>query len=57
MRTQAEKGHPFQELYERPGILLVPNPGDAGTAKILESLGFEAMATVPTKDLKAIFRG
>jgi len=57
MRTQAEKGHLFQELHKRPGILLVPKPWDAGTAKILESLGVEAMATVPTKDLKAIFRG
>jgi len=45
MRTQAEKGQLFQELHKRPGILLVPNPWDAGTAKILESLGFEAMAT------------
>lgn len=45
MRTQAEKGHLFQELHKRPGILLVPNPWDAGTARILESLGFEAMAT------------
>ena len=45
MRTQAEKGHLFQELHKRPGILLVPNPWDAGTARILESLGYEAMAT------------
>ena len=35
MRTQAEKGRLFQELHQRPGILLVPNPWDAGTARIL----------------------
>src|SRR5439155_717010 len=28
-----------------PGILILPNPWDAGTAKLLASLGFEALAT------------
>ena len=45
MRPQAEKGHLFQDLHRRPGILLLPNPWDAGTAKLLQSLGFEALAT------------
>jgi len=45
MRTQAEKGRVFRELHQRPGILIVPNPWDAGTAKLLASLGFEALAT------------
>lgn len=45
MRTQAEKGQVFRELHERPGLLLLPNPWDAGTAKLLQSLGFEALAT------------
>lgn len=45
MRTQAEKGRVFRELHERPGLLLLPNPWDAGTAKLLQSLGFEALAT------------
>ena len=45
MRTQAEKGRLFRELHARPGILLLPNPWDAGTAKLLQSLGFEALAT------------
>lgn len=45
MRTSAEKGRVFQELHKRPGLLLLPNPWDAGTAKLLESLGFEALAT------------
>jgi 2-methylisocitrate lyase-like PEP mutase family enzyme len=35
----------FRELH-RPGQpLLMPNPWDAGSAKLLESLGFEALAT------------
>jgi 2-methylisocitrate lyase-like PEP mutase family enzyme len=45
MRTQAEKGRLFRELHQRPGILILPNPWDAGTAKLLQSLGFEALAT------------
>ena len=45
MRTQAEKGRLFHELHQRPGILILPNPWDAGTAKLLASLGFEALAT------------
>ena len=45
MRTQAEKGRLFQELHAKPGILILPNPWDAGTAKLLQSLGFEALAT------------
>src|SRR5207244_10737974 len=30
---------------ERPGAFIIPNPWDAGTAKLLASLGFEALAT------------
>jgi 2-methylisocitrate lyase-like PEP mutase family enzyme len=45
MRSQAEKGRLFRELHARPGILILPNPWDAGTAKLLASLGFEALAT------------
>src|SRR5256714_9393463 len=45
MRTQAEKGRLFRELHQRPRILILPNPWDAGTAKLLASLGFEALAT------------
>ena len=45
MRTQAEKGQIFRDLHARPGLLLLPNPWDAGTAKLLQSLGFEALAT------------
>ena len=45
MRTQAEKARAFRALHERPGIFVMPNPWDAGTAKLFASLGFEAMAT------------
>jgi len=45
MRTQAEKAAAFKALHERPGAFIIPNPWDAGTAKLLASLGFEALAT------------
>ncbi len=45
MRTQAEKALAFQELHRRPGAFIIPNPWDAGTARLLASLGFEALAT------------
>lgn len=43
--TQAEKGRRFQALHSRPGIFVIPNPWDAGTAKVLAGLGFEALTT------------
>ncbi|MFN0299008.1 MAG: oxaloacetate decarboxylase [Burkholderiales bacterium] len=45
MPTQAEKARSFRALHERPGLFIMPNPWDAGTAKLFASLGFEALAT------------
>lgn len=45
MHTQAERARLFRALHERPGIFVMPNPWDAGTAKLFASLGFEALAT------------
>ncbi len=45
MRTYAEKAAAFRALHERPGAFVIPNPWDAGTARLLASLGFEALAT------------
>jgi 2-methylisocitrate lyase-like PEP mutase family enzyme len=45
MRSQMEKALAFRGLHERPGIFIIPNPWDAGTAKLLAALGFEALAT------------
>jgi len=43
--TQAEKGKVFRALHERAGAFIIPNPWDAGTARILAHLGFQALAT------------
>ncbi|MGY4225425.1 2-methylisocitrate lyase-like PEP mutase family enzyme [Bradyrhizobium sp. USDA 4503] len=45
MRTQADKAARFRELHQRPGSFIIPNPWDAGTTKLLASMGFEALAT------------
>jgi 2-methylisocitrate lyase-like PEP mutase family enzyme len=45
MRSQAERAAAFRALHERPGAFIIPNPWDAGTARLLASLGFEALAT------------
>ena len=45
MATQAEAARQFLDLH-RPGApLLLPNPWDQGSAKLLASLGFQALAT------------
>lgn len=43
--SQAEKGRHFQALHTRPGAFVIPNPWDAGTARLLTGLGFEALTT------------
>jgi 2-methylisocitrate lyase-like PEP mutase family enzyme len=43
--SQAAKAERFQALHARPGAFVIPNPWDAGTARILERLGFEALTT------------
>ena len=45
MTTQAQKAAAFRALHEREGAFIIPNPWDAGTARILTALGFEALAT------------
>ena len=45
MKTQIEKGTIFRALHERESAFVIPNPWDAGTARLLAHLGFEALAT------------
>jgi 2-methylisocitrate lyase-like PEP mutase family enzyme len=44
MKTQGEKAAGFQALHSGPPFV-IPNPWDAGSARVLEALGFEALAT------------
>ncbi len=43
--TQAEKGKTFRALHHRDRAFIIPNPWDAGSSRLLQSLGFEALAT------------
>ncbi len=45
MATRDQKYQTFRALHERPGAFVIPNPWNAGTARILAALGFEALAT------------
>ncbi|HEX5282799.1 MAG TPA: isocitrate lyase/phosphoenolpyruvate mutase family protein [Bryocella sp.] len=45
MATQMEKAKAFRALHERSGAFVIPNPWDAGTARLLAHLGFDALAT------------
>jgi len=43
--TQSDKAARFKALHEGPGAFVIPNPWDAGSARILAGLGFQALAT------------
>ena len=42
---QAVRSEAFKALHQRSGIFVIPNPWDAGSARMLAHLGFEALAT------------
>lgn len=43
--SQAEKISRFRALHAAPGAFVIPNPWDAGSARLLALLGFSALAT------------
>ena len=43
--SQNDKAVRFRALHEAPGAFVIPNPWDAGSARILAALGFQALAT------------
>jgi 2-methylisocitrate lyase-like PEP mutase family enzyme len=45
MPTPAEKSAAFRALHSSGAPFIMPNPWDAGSARVLEALGFEALAT------------
>ncbi|MBB5518320.1 isocitrate lyase/PEP mutase family protein [Amphiplicatus metriothermophilus] len=45
MPTTAEKVETFRTLHKKDAPFIMPNPWDAGSARVLESLGFRALAT------------
>lgn len=45
MDVQTLRAEAFKASHEREGAFVIPNPWDAGSARLLASLGFEALAT------------
>jgi 2-methylisocitrate lyase-like PEP mutase family enzyme len=43
--SQNDKATRFRALHQGPGAFVIPNPWDAGSARILAGLGFQALAT------------
>jgi 2-methylisocitrate lyase-like PEP mutase family enzyme len=54
--TQTDKARLFQSLHQRKNPLLIPNPWDIGSARILAQLGFEALATSSAASAAALGR-
>ena len=42
---QSDQARQFRALHDAPGTFVIPNPWDAGSARLLEARGFRALAT------------
>ena len=54
--TQNEKATRFRAIHDGPGAFVIPNPWDAGSARILAGLGFQALATSSAAAASALGR-
>jgi 2-methylisocitrate lyase-like PEP mutase family enzyme len=45
VRVQAEKAEQFRKMHQGPRILVLPNAWDVASARVLEELGYPAIAT------------
>lgn len=43
--SQAKRAHAFKDLHDSGDMFVIPNPWDIGSAKMLEELGYKALAT------------
>lgn len=43
--SQADRARRFAALHQGPGAFVMPNPWDAGSARMLAALGFQALPT------------
>jgi 2-methylisocitrate lyase-like PEP mutase family enzyme len=56
MTAAADRARTFLELHRGPDPLLLPNPWDAGSARLLASLGFRALATTSSGHASSLGR-
>ncbi len=45
MKSQAQRATEFEALHTSPGVFVIPNPWDPGSARLLAGLGFKALTT------------
>ena len=45
MSDRIERAERFDALHQREGAFIIPNPWDAGSARMLAGLGFESLAS------------
>lgn len=45
MLSQTDKARAFRALHQQEEAFIIPNPWDAGSARLLTVLGFKALAT------------
>jgi 2-methylisocitrate lyase-like PEP mutase family enzyme len=57
MKTTHEKAEVFWALHTQPGSFVIPNPWDAGSARMLVGLGFKALATSSAASAGTLGRG
>ncbi len=57
MKTQAEKAEAFWRRHDQPGAFVIPNPWDAGSARLLAGMGFSALATSSAAAAGTLGRG
>lgn len=53
---QKQRAQAFAALHQRAGAFIIPNPWDAGSARLLAGLGFEALASTSSGYANAIGR-
>jgi 2-methylisocitrate lyase-like PEP mutase family enzyme len=54
--SQIEKAVRFRTLHGGPGVFVIPNPWDVGSARVLAGLGFAALATSSAASACAVGR-
>jgi 2-methylisocitrate lyase-like PEP mutase family enzyme len=54
--TQNDKAARFRALHDGPAAFVIPNPWDIASARVLEGLGFEALATSSAASAVALGR-
>lgn len=55
--SQFEKAKRFRDLHQAPGAFVIPNPWDAGSARLLAARGFKALATSSAAAAATLGRG